>query len=220
MGRTRTGVLGDASGRVDNVVFAEYRDDNVIRKRPKKSSKPATAAQLAWRASFELMRSFMSKDCKSLFNVGFQSARQQGITPFNKAFSLNVRHAVAGVYPALAIDYAEVLFAKGDLKAVQAPVLATTVDGQIDVSWNDNSPAADADDLLHPGLDKITVLAHCPVLQDWVIQEGAALRTAAAYDLQVPALWSGKEVQVWGYFVRSDGKKVSASKYMGVIEVQ
>ncbi|WP_276088052.1 DUF6266 family protein [Pedobacter sp. JY14-1] len=220
MGRFKQGILGDVSGLVGNAVFTTWRGLDVVKERPTPTTKPATLPVLAARASFKLMTGFMNEDCAPLFAVGFQSV-VKGMTPFNKALSLNRKEAVTGVYPALSIDYSKVVFAQGRLLSVMAPVLATTVDAQIDVSWENNAPAAVVPpDPLDPNDDKVTVVAYCPVKMGWAIKQGAAERSAEGYDLQVPVSWAGSMVHVWCYFVRSDGKKVSDSEYLGVVEVQ
>jgi len=220
MGKFKQGILGDVSGRVGNAVFASWRGLDVVRERPTPTTKPATLPVLAARAGFKLISDFMNEDCAPLFRVGFQSV-EKGMTPFNKAFSLNRKEAVTGVYPMLSIDYAKVVFAQGRLLAVSSVVLATTVDAQIDVSWLNNAPPVVVPpDPLDPNNDQITLAAYCPVKQSWTIVQGAALRSAEAYDLQVPASWAGSTVHVWCYFVRSNGKKVSDSVYAGQVEVQ
>ncbi|WP_276089835.1 DUF6266 family protein [Pedobacter sp. JY14-1] len=220
MGKFKQGILGNVSGLVGNAVFSKWRGINVVKERPTPTTKPATLPVLAARAAFTLMNNFMNEDCAPLFAVGFQSV-EKGMTPFNKAFSQNRREAVTGVYPALSIDYAKVVFAQGRLLSVAAPVLATTVDAQIDVSWENNAPAPVVPaDPLDPNDDKITLVVYCPLKQGWAIRQGAAERSAEGYDLQVPASWSGSVVHVWCYFVRSDGMKVSDSVYAGQLEVQ
>jgi hypothetical protein len=217
MGKYYKGILGAISGLVGTVVGASWRDIDYLRSKPKKSNKPASESQVEHRAEFTLMRSFMDGDVSALFNVGFQSSAKN-MTPFNAAFSENLRSAVTGVYPALTIDYPEFVFAKGNLLACPDIALATTEDAQLDFSWINNADVGNP--LNTDSTDKVTFAVYNPAKQRWAIRQNAALRSALSYSLVVPAAWSGDMVHIWAGFVRSDLKKVSDSVYVGPTSVQ
>ena len=217
MGKYYKGILGAISGLVGTVVGASWRDIDYLRSKPKKSTKPATEGQIEHRAEFTLMRSFMDGDVSVLFSAGFQSSAKN-MTPFNAAFSENLKHAVTGVYPALSIDYDQFVFAKGNLLACPDIAMATTEDAQLDFSWVNNADTGNP--LNTDSTDKVTFAVYNPAKQRWAIRQSAALRSALSYDLVVPVAWSGDMVHVWAGFVRADLKKVSDSVYVGTTAVQ
>jgi hypothetical protein len=217
MGKYDKGILGAISGLVGTVVGSSWRDIEYLRSKPKKSTKPATEGQIEHRAAFTLMRMFMDGDVSVLFALGFQGSAKK-MTAFNAAFSLNLRNAVTGVYPAISIDYPEFVFAKGNLLACPDMVMATTEDAQLDFSWVNNADTGNP--LNTNSSDKVTFAVYNPAKERWAIRQSAALRSAGLYDLVVPSAWSGDVVHVWAGFVRADLKKVSDSVYVGSTTIQ
>lgn len=216
MGKYLKGILGPFSGLVGTVVGASWNGVEVLRSRPKKSSKAPTTAQLKQRETFALVSDFLG-ELQDVINVGFQ-AYHKGQTPYNAAFKLNIEKAVTGVYPAIVIDYPEVELSKGNLLEVPFIAMATTEDAQLDLSWVNNADSANPDDT--NGSDKLTVVAYNPARKQLAKRKGVALRSAQLYDMPVPAMWSGDEVYVWAFFVKANGKQVSNSSYVGMAEVQ
>jgi len=216
MGKYLKGILGPFSGLVGTVVGATWNGIEVLRSRPKKSSKAPTAAQMKQRDTFALMSDFLG-ELQDVISVGFQ-AYHKGQTPYNAAFKLNIENAVTGVYPAIAIDYPEVELSKGNLLEVPFIAMATTEDAQLDLSWVNNADSGNPDDT--NGTDKVTFVAYNPAKQQLAKRKGVALRSAQLYDMSVPAMWSGDEVYVWAFFVKANGKQVSDSYYVGMAEVQ
>jgi len=216
MGKYYKGILGAISGLVGTVVGATWNGVEVMRSRPKKSTKPPTAAQIEVQDTFTLMTDFLG-GVRDVLKTGFQ-AYHKGQMPYNAAFKLNIEQAIAGVYPALTITYASVVISKGGLLESPDIAMATTEDAQLDFSWVNN---ADVDEPFNTdSTDKVTFVAYNPVKQNFVKRRSAALRSAASYDMAVPVSWSGDMVHVWAFFVRADGKKVSDSVYVGTTAVQ
>jgi hypothetical protein len=216
MGKYYKGILGAISGLVGTVVGANWRDVNYLRSRPKKTTKPPTAAQMEQRDVFSLMTEF-SRPLTDIFNIGFQGyGRSQ--TPYNAAFSENIRAAITGVYPAIAIDYPELMLSKGNLLALPEITMATTVDAQLDFSWLNNADVADP--LNTNSTDKVTFVVYNPSKQLFAKRVGAAVRSALSYDMVLPAMWSTDNVHVWAFMVNAAGKVVSDSVYLGATVVQ
>ena len=216
MGKYLKGILGSFSGLVGSVVGATWNGIDVMRSRPKKSSKPPTLAQLKQRDTFALMRGF-SREVSDIIRIGFQ-AYHVGQTPDNAAFGLNIVNAVTGVYPSISIDYPEFVLSKGNLLDVPEIVVATTVDAQLDFSWLNNADVADP--LNTNSTDKVAFVVYNPAKQSFAKKVGAALRSALSYDMVVPATWSGDNVHIWAFFVSASGKVVSDSVYVDATVVQ
>jgi hypothetical protein len=216
MGKYLKGILGSFSGLVGSVVGATWNGIDVMRSRPKKSTKPPTAAQMKQRDTFALMTEF-SGQVTDIIKIGFQ-AYHQGKTPYNAAFGLNIENAVTGVYPLIAIDYPEFVLSKGNLLDAPLITMATTVDAQLDFSWLNNADVLDP--LNTNGTDKVTFVVYNPSKQLFVKRLGAAVRSALSYDMVVPSMWSSDNVHVWALFVNAAGKVVSDSVYVGATVVQ
>ncbi|HMI04486.1 MAG TPA: DUF6266 family protein [Pedobacter sp.] len=210
MGKYLKGILGAFSGLVGSVVGATWNGIDVMRSRPKKSSKPPTLAQMKQRDTFALMRGF-SREVSDIIRIGFQAYRV-GQTPDNAAFSLNIENAVTGVYPSISIDYPEFVLSRGNLLDAPEITVATTEDAQLDFSWLNNADVADP--LNTNSTDKVSFVVYNPSKQSFAKKVGAAVRSALSYDMVVPATWSGDNVHIWAFFVKADGKVVSDSVYL------
>jgi hypothetical protein len=216
MGKYLKGILGAFSGLVGSVVGATWNGIDVMRSRPKKSSKPPTLAQMKQRDTFALMRGF-SREVSDIIRIGFQAYRV-GQTPDNAAFSLNIENAVTGVYPSISIDYPEFVLSKGNLLDAPEITVATTIDAQLDFSWLNNADVADP--LNTNSTDKVAFVVYNPSKQAFAKKVGAAVRSALSYDMVLPATWSGDNVHIWALFVSASGKVVSDSVYLGATVVQ
>jgi hypothetical protein len=216
MGKYLKGILGSFSGLVGSVVGATWNGIDVMRSRPKKSTKPPTLAQMKQRDTFALMREF-SREVSDVIKIGFQ-AYHVGQTPDNAAFSLNIENAITGVYPSISIDYPEFVLSKGNL--LDAPVInvATTEDAQLDFSWLNNADVADP--LNTNSTDKVAFIVYNPAKQAFAKKVGAAVRSALSYDMLLPATWSEDNVHIWAFFVSASGKVVSDSVYVDATVVQ
>lgn len=216
MGKYLKGILGSFSGLVGSVVGATWNGIDVMRSRPRKSSKPPTLAQMKQRDTFALMRGF-SREVSDIIRIGFQAYRV-GQTPDSAAFGLNIENAVTGVYPSISIDYPEFVLSRGNLLDAPEIVVATTEDAQLDFSWLNNADVADP--LNTNSTDKVAFVVYNPSKQAFAKKVGAAVRSALSYDMLLPATWSGDNVHIWAFFVSANGKVVSDSVYLDATVVQ
>lgn len=216
MGKYLKGILGSFSGLVGSVVGATWNGIDVMRSRPKKSTKPPTLAQMKQRDTFALMREF-SREVSDIIRIGFQ-AYHVGQTPDNAAFSLNIENAVTGVYPSISIDYPEFVLSRGNLLDAPVITVATTEDAQLDFSWLNNADVSDP--LNTNSTDKVAFVVYNPAKQAFAKKVGAAVRSALSYDMLLPATWSGDNVHIWAFFVSASGKVVSDSVYVDATVIQ
>jgi Family of unknown function (DUF6266) len=135
------------------------------------------------------------------------------LTGYNKAFSYNVKNAIAGTYPDLMIDYNMVLLTRGDLPNVKSAQTESMSSGQIAFHWTDNSGTG-----LARFDDKSFVAVYCKDLNDWIYGLDLAERSAGSYLLDV-AKFSGQTVQAYIGFLSSDGKEVSDSLHVGQLQI-
>lgn len=213
MGKFLKGILGGFSGKVGNVVGACIRGIDYMRSLPRKSTKPPTEAQLKQRMIFALVAGFF-RPIAALVNVGYQSHKGKE-TPMNAATSYHMEKAITGVYPTLSIDYSKVLYSRGTLlRVANAEVQTAAGTSEIEFNWSNNATAGSTN-----GTDKATFMVYSDVMDEYIVLTGAAARSAETFALAVPPYLVGQEVYCWMSFVRTDGKQVSDSKYLGKIMV-
>ena len=61
------------------------------------------------------------------------------MTEFNAAMAYNMDKSVKGIYPAFTIDYPKAMVSRGNLAGALNVVAGTTVPGEIEFTWDNNS---------------------------------------------------------------------------------
>ena len=139
MGKYNKGILGSFTGQVGTVVGSSWKGIEVMKSRNKTRKKPPTARQIAQRARFSFVGTFIKPLAKLL----------------NMAFRYNYRHALKGSNGEYKIDYAKVMISSGDLHP-SVNTVAEVMDNTVKFSWNGNSD--------HTGTnpnDKTILVNHC-----------------------------------------------------------
>ncbi len=208
MARITKGILGGFSGKVGTIVGANWRGQDIIRSTPKPSSRPPSEKQQLQQDKFKLVISFL-QPLKNIQNRYFGS-RSGSKSRVNLAVSYTISEAIqmAGTIPELM--YNKVLITKGDLTGFQNVGAAAQTGNIIRLTWEDNSVQGTASES-----DKVNVVCYCEALDQFEIFESIALRTALTVDATLPALYNGKEIQVWSYFHNSTETLASNSIHLG-----
>lgn len=109
MGRYGKGILGSFVGKVGTVIGSSWRGISYMRSLPVfKTGRTPPDKQLEQQMRFGLMTRFLSP-VEPLLEIGFKNyAKQQ--TGYNGALSYNIKNAISGLYPALEVDYAMIMF--------------------------------------------------------------------------------------------------------------
>jgi hypothetical protein len=207
------GITGPFSGKVGAVVGYVSRGKAIMRGRPNisKSHKPSLL-QRQQHARFSLMNKFLGPIIPFLNET--KRTVDIDLTGYNKAFSYNVKNAIAGAYPDLMINYNMVLLTRGDLPNVRSSEVESLSPGQITCRWTDNSGTG----LARPD-DKAFLAIHCPgVSNNWIYGLDQTERSAGSCLFNVTP-FSGRFVQIYMGFISSDGKEVSDSLYVGAVQV-
>jgi Family of unknown function (DUF6266) len=206
------GITGPFIGRVGPVVGYVSRGKSIMRGRPNlsKSRKPSML-QRQQHAKFSLMNKFLGPIIPFLNET--KKTIDIDLTGYNKAFSYNVKNAIAGAYPDLILDYSMVLLSRGDLPNVKSSQAESQQSGQITFHWADNSGTG----LALPN-DRNFVAVYCKELNDWLYGLDLTERSAGSYVFDV-ARFSGRTVQVYIGFLSFNGKDVSDSLYVGAVQV-
>jgi hypothetical protein len=213
MGTYKKGVLGPFSGKVGTVIGSTWNGIEYMRSLPKASTKAATDLQLTQRTKFGFANGFLGP-ISSLLNQGFKS-QAVGKTGFNMASSHLISECITGVYPDFDIDYAKVLFSKGALEGAWSAGVTSSLVGQIELNWDDNSGFGTA-----KPTDKMVALIYNPAKSKFVYTlENGAVRSAGSDIISMPAQFAGDTVHVWIAFMKSDKTSFSTSIYVGEIEL-
>lgn len=169
-------------GRTGNNVGRRVRGRNVVAMRPARGNRTPSAAQLATQLRLTLMTGWL-KRMGPFIRFGFEDYDVK-MSAWNAAVKYNIDKAITGVSPSFSIDYAKVLFSRGNLAEATSPALATTVDAQLDFSWSAAIPATS------PGgpADQLVLIVYNPSKQGWAVSVGDAVRSDLSYDLAVPAM--------------------------------
>jgi hypothetical protein len=210
MGTHKRGILGNFSGKVGTVVGSTWRGIWVMRGLTDAKKGKPNPAQQQQQAKFSLMIKFL-QPLSSLVGQTYDTSPAE-MTGFNKAFSDNIRNAITGAFPALAIDYSKVILSKGALPNVSTVAAASTVAGKLAFTWTDNSGGVALP------TDTAFVAAYSADLNRWIFAQQTAPRNAGTYSLDVTA-FSGKAVQTYIGFLSADGQSVSNSLFTGQANV-
>jgi hypothetical protein len=211
MGRITKGILGGFSGKVGTVVGGSWKGIDFIRSRSGARKSPPTPRQEQQRAKFALAIRFLNT-LSGLLSITFSGLANQMTGP-NNALSYTLKHAITGVYPALAIDFSMVRVARGSLPNAPSATASSPAPGQIRFNWSDNSGVGNA-----KADDAAVLVAYCEARQEAVYTTIGAGRAAETDTLAVLS-FRGTEVHTWLSFLSSDGKEVASSVYTGAVNV-
>ena len=211
MGKLLNGINGPFSGKVGTVVGTTWRGIPVIRSKPTPRKGGFSPLELQQQAKFSLMNKFL-RPLNALLSETFKPVAVQ-MTGFNKAFSFNVKNAITGLHPGLAVDYPMVLLGRGDLPNAASPTAASSLEGKLDFTWTDNSGKGKT-----LATDKAFVAAYNEELNKWKFSLDAAVRSAGSCSLDATE-FKGKGAHTYIGFISADGKDVTDSLYTGLVNL-
>jgi hypothetical protein len=208
MAKLTQGINGPFSGKVGAVVGYTWKGIPVMRGRPSARTKPFTPKELNQQAKFRIMNRFL-RPANSLLNVTFAHLAVR-MSAFNKAFSYNIKNAITGVAPNLAIDYGMALVSRGDLPGAESATVSTVSPGLLQFTWTDNSGKGNA-----KATDKAYVAVYSEELGNWDYRLDIATRSQGKCEM-IMMNFPGKLVQTFIGFISADGKDASDSLYTGL----
>lgn len=212
MAKNTKGILGEISGKLGNQVFTQWKGIPCVRSIPGPRKKKPSPAQLAQQASFRLISKFL-QPLNSLLSISFaeQSKKMTGI---NLAMQHNLKAAVTGNYPDLAINPARVLISQGSLQNAISPVAASVLRGKLVFCWGDHCGAGRA-----LPTDIAIVAAYCAAQNEWIYQITDTARKAGVCVLNVDA-FKGKFVDTYiGFKSAGHVVRIADSLYTGMVSV-
>lgn len=208
MARFENGPLGGFSGKLGPVVGTTWRGQNVMRSVPRPSTKKFSAAQVLQQQRLKTVQEFIGP-MKALLNQTFGSKTGSN-PPYNNAMSYHMTDALQQTETGCAIHYPKVLIAKGDLCAIEQPVLHHVAPETLTLNWIDNSNEG----LAYPD-DQLIVVAYCPHLHYFEYFINTHQRADTFCELILPVAFEGLEIELWASFY-NERKQISAtSRYLG-----
>jgi hypothetical protein len=206
----RNGILGEFSGTVGTVVGSSWKGIPVIRKKPVRKQTADTVLQKQHKAKFALMTKFL-RPLTDLFNQTFRNSAI-GMSCYNKAFSENSQ-AITGDYPAIGIDYPRIVLSKGRLPLGEPPTISSPGEGKLFLSWKTGD-----------GINRYLtsgsafIAAYSEELSRWIVGQYPISESQRSCMLDVSP-FKGKSAQTYIGFISKGCKKVSESRYMGVVNI-
>jgi hypothetical protein len=212
MGTIKQGVLGPFSGKVGAVIGGIWKGIGFMRGLSTSYADAQTDAQLAQRQKFAITMAFL-KPLSEFVKTGFKAyaVHQTGL---NAAMSYNVKNALTGTYPNIAVDYPNALVSRGNLAGLLNQVASSTVAGTVKFDWEDNSGEVGAS-----ALDKTLLVVYNPTQNQAVTVSQLAERADGTQTITVPDSFSGDLVQCYMAFIKADGTEVSNSAFAGAVTV-
>lgn len=208
MGKIGKGILGGVSGKVANVVGANWKGIDYLRAKPLSVRNPRTQLQVNQRTKFSLVLRFLQPNL-NFIKVGYKNFTVKK-SQFNSAMSYILNNAITGTFPNYFIDYSSALLSRGSLSGAMNPVFDLSTAGQVEFSWDDNSGEGSA-----LATDKVMVVVYNPLKGESLFVTAGALRSDLSQVVQIPNSYSGDELEMFISFINAEDTQVSNSAYIG-----
>lgn len=207
MGKINQGILGGFSGKVGTVIGGTWKGITYMRAKAVSIANPRTEAQQSQRMKFSLVLRFL-QPCTNFLRVGYKNYAVKQ-SAFNAATSYMLSNAITGVYPSFGIDPSKVMLSRGAL-TTPMNAQASMAGASVKITWDDNSTSGSA----KPS-DKAMPIVINPDNGEAVWETAGSDRISCTETLNIPADWTGDQVEVYLGFISDDGKEVSNSVYAG-----
>lgn len=208
MATFNNGPLGGFSGKLGTVVGTTWRGQNVMRSLPDLSARKFSAAQLLQQQRLKIVQEFLS-GLKFLISETFGSKTSKN-PPYNNAMSYHLTNALRHTEDGLALNYSKVLIGKGELCAIEQPLLERTAPEMLTLTWLDNS-----DQGLAYADDELIVIAYCPHFNHFECYRDTHQRSDTSCDLTTPLAFEGLEIELWATFYNVKKEMAATSRYLG-----
>jgi hypothetical protein len=213
MGKFSKGIFGNFSGKIGQVVGSSWRGTDYLKSLPRiNKNRQPSPAQLEQQAKFAMVTAFLGP-IREVLNIGFRNA-PSAATTYNHALADNIKFAITGVFPSLALDYSLLQLSRGVMPGGTNSTVTALPGGALQFTWGDNTGKGKA-----LATDLVVALVYSPELNDSEYSIGAATRADQSLTFVLPADFSGKVVETWILWAASNGKEVTATNYTGAVTV-
>jgi hypothetical protein len=212
MAKISESVIGVLKGKIGQVVGFKWKGIPVLRVLSGSVSNPKTDKQLAQRQKFSVTMNFL-EPLSEFLKTGFKEFAVH-MTGINAAMGYNIKNALTGTYPNIAIDYPNALVSRGNLAGALNQVAASTVAGTVHFTWDDNSGEIGAS-----AYNKTLLVVYNPAQHQVVTVSELAERADGTQTVTVSDSFSGDLVQCYIAFITVDGAMISNSAFAGAVTV-
>jgi len=210
MGLITKGILGSISGTVGPVVLCTVNSQEVIKSKPKKSTKAPVQSQLDQRSKFAMITEFISY-MKNIIVLGYQIHKNKKASPTNIAVKYHLENAITGVSPDFKIDFTKVVISVGKLATSFAA--GVPAEGRkFNLTWDDYH---DNEDKVLRNTDYLVVLFYDEITKLFLTYRKMAVRGDLALEIPISHRFIVNPIHCWTFFVSADGLTTSKSEYLG-----
>jgi hypothetical protein len=210
MATIKKGILGGFSGKVGNVVGANWKTISYMRSHAQKVKNPRTPKQIAHRQKFKLMFDYL-KPITPFLKVGFQLYAQKQ-TPHNAALSYNMKNAVFGTSPNWWLNKHRILVTRGNLTPIKRVFFHRN--GQhIFLNWGDNTGVGNS----KPD-DNSLIIVYNTTKGEYLSTINGPERNYRMAGFRIPDSWKDCWFDVHFAFISADRKQVSNSVFVGSMQ--
>lgn len=200
------------SGTLGDKVYYVRNGIQYSRTRPVPNPKQRTAAQIDQRAKFAATLKFL-QPLTAFLRVGFAS-QAVDMSPFNAAMSCNNKLSITGPSPDYRIDYSKVLLTCGKHPGALNPKIKSTIAGEIEFAWDNNSIVNDA-----RADDMVLLVVYNLNKHEAITVIGGNTRISGNQVIALPLTFKGDELQCYIAFHNFKQSDVSNSQYVGSLQV-
>lgn len=209
MAKIGKGILGGLSGKVGNVVGANWKGIDYIRSKPLSVKNPRTEKQVNQRTKFNIALKFLQPNLEFI-KIGYKKYTNKR-SQFNSAMSYILNNAITGTSPLdYAVDYPLALLSRGSLGMPLNGTFDVATPGQVEFNWDDNSAEQNAN-----ATDKSMLVIFNSDKGQSVFTNAGPDRSVGTGTLTIPDSFSGDNLELYMGFITEDGELVSNSVYLG-----
>ena len=219
MAQIKTGILGNVSGKVGNVVGGTWKGINYLRTVAASVNNPNTELQANQRLKFGTVVKFL-QPVTEFIRVGYKGQAVK-MTAFNAAFSYNFHNALTGDFPDFAINYSKAMVARGNLAGALNPACTSSEASKVILSWEMNTNGGQASET-----DTAIFVVFNAAKQEAVYSLNAGSRINGSLQVVLPASYTGDMVHCYIAFITMNSllggqarNAISNSSYAGSVTV-
>ncbi len=195
--------LGVISGKIGQVVGSNMERNPCVKRPCRQRLKPSDRQAIGSASEMSVTMHFL-KPLSEFLQIGFKEYAVK-MTGINAAMKYNIKNALTGTYPNIAIDYPNALVARGNLAGSLNAVASSTVAGTVAFNWDDNTGEIGAS-----ATDKTLLVIYNPVQNQAVTVNELAERADGTQTVTVPSSFSGDLVQCYMAFITESGRYPTA----------
>lgn len=203
--------MGPISGRIDNIVGVMARGKNIVRRRPKKSTKPTTIAVITQRNKLAFTSNFL-KPLRRVISLGYKTGKA-GLSPYEAAIRNIMLHNISGHMPEYTIELPKLKLSNGSHYAADTLDLSISgTGGLINISW-DVTELNESEQVAF-SYDQLTIVFYNEQSQKFQTYPQCAYRISGAATISIPPDQLKAPLHVWFFFTTENGKTSSPTKYL------